>query len=283
MTEGLEGRRTARSAALTGQLAHEGKFQWFTRLGFAARGLLYILIGLLVFRAGRSEDLTGALEYAGRGGGKLLLVGIAAGLAVYGLWRLADAAFGMETGGGDWKAVRKRTAVGVVGAIYLYLAYKAVRVFEAGRAGTGGAQDSARDVLDLPGGDLILGLAALVMAAAGLNQLRKAWECAFLNRLAEGAGQKLWVKWLGRIGYAARGVIFIVVGYLLGRAALDGNAAEAGGLEEAIDFLPESGELAIAAGLILFGLFSLIEARFRRIHRPPVEQIQREVREKVAP
>ena len=266
-----------------GNLASEGKFQWLTRLGFAARGLLYILIGVLVFRTGRTEDLTGALEYVGHGTGKLLLLGIAAGLAVYGLWRLADAAFGIESGGGTWKAMRKRAAVGVIGFIYLYLAYKALRVFDAGRAGTGDTQDHARQVLDLPGGDVILGFAALVMLAASINQLRKAWECSFLERMDEGAGQKLWVKWLGRTGYAARGMIFTVVAYLLGRAALDRNAAEAGGLEQALDFVSSPVELAIAAGLVLFGIFSLLEARYRRIHRPPVEQVEQQVREKIAP
>jgi hypothetical protein len=265
-----------------GNLAFEGKFQWLTRIGFAARGLLYILIAVLVFRTGRTEDLTGALEYFGGGDGKPLLIGIAAGLAAYGLWRLADAAFGMETPGTSWKIMCSRVARAFIGFIYLFLAYKAARVLLAGRAGTADIRDHTRDVLDLPGGDMVLGVAALVMLIAGLNQLRKAWECEFLNRLSEGAGQQSWVKWFGRLGYAARGVIFFVVAYLLGRAALDHNAAEAGGLEQALDFLSPPIESAIAAGLFLFGIFSLVEARYRRIHRPPVERIEQEVREKVA-
>lgn len=268
---------------MPGQLAYESKFQWMTRVGFAARGLLYILIALLVLRTGRTEDLTGALEYVRDETGKLLLIGIAAGLAVYGLWRLADGVSGMESGHDGWKSIRKRIACGFIGLIYLYLAYKAVRVLLAGSAGAGNAQDHARDVLDLPGGDIILGFAALVMLVAGLNQVRKAWQCSFLNRLNEGAGAQLWVKWLGRLGYAARGVVFVVVGYLIARAALDHNAARAGGLEEALDAMSDPVEFAIAAGLLLFGLFSLVEARFRRIHRPPVERMEREVMEKVGP
>ena len=70
------------------ELAAEGKFQWLTRLGFAGRGLLYILIAVLAIGTGRTEDLTGAIEYVGHGLGKILLLGIAAGLVTYGLWRL---------------------------------------------------------------------------------------------------------------------------------------------------------------------------------------------------
>jgi len=260
-------------------LAGESKFQSLTRLGFAARGLLYIVIALLVLGTGRTEDLTGALEYLGQGAGRVLLIALAAGLATYGLWRLADAAFGMENPGRDWKAVRKRAAAGGIGAIYLYLAYKAVRVLLAGRAGTMGAEEQADTVLDLPGGAVILAFAALVLVIAGGNQVYKAYECAFLRRLDIAARAPL-VKWLGRIGYAARGVIFLGVAFLIARAAADEQSTEAGGMEQALDLLSEPVLYAVAGGLLLFGLFSIIEARFRRIHQPPVEEIKQEVRER---
>ena len=159
------------------ELAAEGKFQWLTRLGFAARGLLYILIGVLAIQTGRTEDLTGALEYVGHGVGKVLLVAIALGLATYGLWRLSDAAFGTEHPGTHWQALGKRAVAGGIGLVYLYLAYKAVRVLLAGRAGTMGAEQQADTVLDLPGGPMVLHLAALWVAIAGANQLWKTDHC----------------------------------------------------------------------------------------------------------
>ena len=170
---------------------------------------------------------------------------------------------------------------GGIGAIYLYLAYKAVRVLLAGRAGTMGAEQQADTVLDLPGGALVLHLVALWVAVAGANQLWKAVHCKFMNRLREGAGQKEWIKWMGRLGYAARGVIFLVVAWLIHHAAADRTASEAGNLEKALDVLRGGYLTPIAAGLMLFGIFSLVEARYRSIHRPPVERMKRKVKDKI--
>ena len=61
----------------------------FTRLGFAARGLLYIVIAWLVFTSGRSEDASGALSELSQSGGKALLLVMAAGFVAYGLWRVS--------------------------------------------------------------------------------------------------------------------------------------------------------------------------------------------------
>ena len=260
-------------------LAGESKFQRWTRVGFIARGLLYITIGVLVIGTGRTEDLTGALEYLGHGLGRILLAVLAIGMLTYGLWRLADAAFGIENFGSDGKAVRKRGAAGLIGCIYLYLAYKAARVLLSGDAGQSSTQQQADTLLDLPGGGVVLGLAALVFAVAGAMQLKKAVSCSFMRRLDTPAREPL-IKWLGRIGYASRGVIFLGVAYLIGKAAIDGRSTEAGGMEQALDLLAGPLLYAVAAGLILFGLFSLIEARFRRIHDAP-EDVKHEVTDKI--
>jgi len=263
------------------EIAAESHFQWFTRLGFLGRGLLYILIGVLALGTGRTEDLTGALEYLGQGTGRILLIGIAAGMAAYGLWRLSDATFGIENPGSDGKALRKRAAAGGIGLIYLYLCYKAVRILLAGEAGTMTPHEQADTVIDLPGGSIILACAALFLAVAGVVQIRRAGKCTFLHRLDKRA-QKPLPKWLGRIGYAARGVVFLTIAYLIGKAALAGRSQEAGGMEQALDFFSGPVLWAVAAGLMLFGAFSIVEAVFRRIHQPPPpEQIKRELKEKL--
>lgn len=261
--------------------AEEGKFQWLARLGFAVRGLLYIVIGLLVIETGRTEDLTGTVEYLARGYGRWLLILMVAGLTGYGLWRVSDAIFGMDSGRGHSKAYRRRIAAAGSGAIYLFLAWKALKIMLGGHAGPSSAQQNAATALHLPAGTLMLGAAALVLVGAGGVQFYKAGSCSFLHHLDE-RGRRPLAKWLGRLGYAARGVIFLTVGYLLARAALHHNVAQAGGLEQALDALRGPVEYPVAGGLMLFGLYSLVEARFRSIHEPPVDEIKQRVRENVA-
>jgi len=269
-------------AQIAGEVAYESKFQWFTRLGFAARGLLYILIAVLVIATGRTEDLTGALEYVGHGTGKLLLVALAAGLATYGLWRLSDLVLGTEHRGTSWQDLGKRTVAGGIGLIYLYLAYKASRIALGSHVANSETSRHVHAALDLPGGDLVLFAVAAGLPVARLNQPWKSAKCTFLRRLREGADSAAWIRWMGRLGYAARGVVFFVVAWLIYRSAVDHSPAEAGNVEKALDVLRGPFLVPIAAGLLLFGLFSLVEARFRRIHRPPVERVEQKVREKVA-
>jgi sulfite exporter TauE/SafE len=272
--------RMPRWAAVTDDLARETKFQWMARLGFLVRGLLYIVIGLLVIGTGRTEDLTGAMEYLQRGFGRWLLILMVAGMTGYGLWRVSDAAFGMDSGRHHMKAWRRRVAAGVSGAIYLFLAYKALRIMLQGYSNSGDAHERVAAALHLPAGALLLAGAAAVLAGAGLVQLFKAGSCSFLKHLDE-RGRRPLAKWLGRVGFAARGVVFLTLAWLLARSALDHSAAEAGGLEQALDALRGPLEIPVAAGLLVFGLYSIVEARYRSIHQPPTEHIKRKVREAV--
>jgi hypothetical protein len=262
-------------------LARESKFQWLARFGFLVRGLLYIVIALLVIGTGRTEDLTGAMEYVDRGFGRGLMIFLVAGMTGYGLWRVSDAVFGMDSGRGHARAWQRRIAAGCSGAIYLFLAWKALHIMLAGRAGIGGPQQNAATALHLPSGEFVLVIAAAVAFGAGLVQLYKAASCSFLDRL-DGWALRPLAKWLGRIGYAARGVIFLTVAWLLARAGLDHSAAEAGGLEQALDTLRGPLQMPVAAGLLLFGLYSMVEARYRSIHKPPTEPVKRKVEETLA-
>jgi len=268
--------------ALPDDIAGESRFQLLTRLGFAARGVLYIVIAALVIMTGRTEDITGALEYLNDGLGNVLLVVLAIGMTVYGIWRLADAAFGIESGRHRWKAWRKRIASATSGIIYLILSYKAARILVEGRFSGDDPQEQAAEALHMPGGELIVLVAAGIMLGCGIAQYFNVVRCNFLRPLDCTENQKNWIRWLGRLGYAARGLVLLMVGWLLARAGIRGSASQAGGMEQALDAFSGPYQGWIAAGLALFGVMSLIEARYRRIHRPPpVEKVAEEVTDAV--
>lgn len=237
-----------------------------TRIGFAVRGLLYLVISYLILRTGRAEDPGGAIEYLGRGGGRVLLVVIAAGLTAYGIWRLADAALDIERHGAGRNAVLERAGAGLSGLIHLFLAWQSVQLMRGAAMSGDGVQKGARWGLQLPGGWLLVLVGAVVLAAVGGIQLVKAAKRSFLRDLEPSVAQRPWVRWSGQAGYAARGAVFLVIGYFLVHAGIDERASEAGGMAHVLRWLDHPFDLVIGAGLLAFGLFSLVEARHRQLH-----------------
>jgi hypothetical protein len=251
----------------------QDKFVLLTRLGFAARGILYLIIAWLVIRTGRAEDLQGALEYVGDGGGKWLLIAMTAGFIAYGLWRLADAALNTEAHDDDKMGAVKRIGAAGSGLIYLFLAWTAIRLIQSpgqgsSSGGGGGTQEGTQTALNLPGGGAIVMIAAVILLGVGIYQLVKAAKGSFLKHLEPQVANADWAKWSGRLGYAARGVIFLITGWFLLQAGMSKEASKSGGMEEALSWLSSNTSILVALGLAAFGLFSLVEARYRVIHAP---------------
>lgn len=246
-----------------------------TRVGFAARGLLYIVIAMLVIRAGRAESPSGALQYLGEGGGRVLLVVMAAGLFAYSLWRLADAAFDIERHGSRKKGLMERLGAAASGIVHLFLSWQAVRLIQGTASASDGTQEGARTALQLPGGGTLVIVASVVLLGVGVFQIVKAVKGTFLRHLEPQIARQPWAQWSGRAGYAARGLVFLISGFFLLKAGFQERASEAGGTAEALSWLSSPLDVLVALGLLAFGLFSLIEARFRVLHDVPVDGLVR--------
>lgn len=252
------------------------RFETLTRIGFAARGLTYILIGWLAIEAGRATGASGALASLAEGPGRLVLWLVAIGLLAYGAWKIIEAAFDIEGAGGGAKGAAVRTGHVISGVVHLFLALTALDLAMGTPSSGGGDGEDARAatswLLDLPAGALLVRLVAVALIAAGAYQVVQAVQLRFLKHLEARAATQAWVKWVGRLGYLARGVVFVLVGMMFWRAGTSESAGAAGGTGEALASLSGTTQLVVAAGLAMFGIFSLVQAVYRRIADPQVVQ-----------
>jgi hypothetical protein len=248
------------------------------RAGLTARGVLYILIGLVAIlvalgQTSQEADQQGALQLlAGQPYGLVALWLLGIGFAGYALWRLSEAAFGV-TGEGNGAGARLKSLVRAL--IYAFFAYLTFKIIAG--TGTGSQtkkqQDLTATVMHHPGGQWLVGIVGLVIVIAGLVLVfegirRKFLKYLQLSQLSPRARRI--VEWLGVIGTAARGTVFALAGVLVIEAAVTYKPAKAGGIDKALLTLRNQpfGEflLIIAAlGLIIFGIYGLCEARWRRV------------------
>jgi len=257
------------------------------RLGYGARGVVYGLVGGLALLAafgpgGQTGGSRSALQsLLSQPFGKLWLGLIAVGLAGFCLWRILEAVTDADHCGTDLKGWGRRAAHLISGVIYGSLAVTAVSL-ALGR-GTGGGSEEARAqdwtawLMGQPFGRWLVGLVGLAIAAAGLSFAWRAWRGDVARYLSLPADKREGILWLGRLGFAARGVVFLIVGGFLILAAWHGNSAEAHGLGGALQALqrqPYGWVLfcLTALGLFAFGLFGLVQARYRHIDAPDIEE-----------
>lgn len=252
------------------------------RAGFAAKGLVYGLVGVLALMAafglgGETTDAQGALEWITRAPfGRALLAAVAVGLFGYAVWRFVQAGTDTENHGSDAQGLLARGGYAVNGAVYASLAVTAARMAlgsDNSASGDQSAQDWTARLLAQPFGPWLVGAAGLVMIGLGLFQLYRAYSADFqrkLKRMEMSTAEDRWITRLGRVGFAARGLVFGLVGTFLIVAAVQTNPEEARGLAGALATLaaqPYGPWLLalVAVGLFAYGLFMLIQARYRRM------------------
>jgi hypothetical protein len=253
-------------------------FPILSRAGFVARALVYGIIGLLAFdvaigQGGKITNQQGALRSVEQHQfGHTLLALLAVGLGGYALWRLFRAALGHGREGAD-RGLERLGALGS-GLVYAALCVVAVQILTGpGTSGKGNAKKTAGDVFSWPAGRWIVGIAGIVFAGVACYQLIRGLRKKFLkDSKTEEMAQpvRTWFTVLGTVGHVARAVVFGLVAVFLLKAAYDYKANEAIGLDGALAKLYNGAYGAwllgaVAAGLIAFGCFSLVEARYRRI------------------
>lgn len=260
---------------------HGRNADWRTglaRFGLVAKGVLYLTLGVLAVQlagpgGGGQVSQTGAIETLKDAPAGAWLVGLLAlGLLSHGVWQLVITFAGDPVEGSD---ALHRVKYAIKAVIYLVLGGVALSVlFGSGSSGGGEASTdrAAATLLELPGGVWITAGIGVVVVGVGVYELvRHAWATRFMERINRtGHGHvRRNVRRAGRAGYAALGIVAILTGAFLVVAAIRHDPEQARGLSGALQTLADQPWgpwvlVGVAVGLVLYGVFSLAEARYRR-------------------
>ncbi|MFE2023162.1 DUF1206 domain-containing protein [Streptomyces sp. NPDC059499] len=272
-----DGRRTARRAANSKAVAAGA------RAGFVARGVIYLLVGLLALRivfsdsGGKQADRGGAIaEIAEKPFGNVLLWVLGVALAGMAVWRLSEAFFGQAGPDGD-KPGKRAMAAGRF-LFYGFVSYS-VLSYAAGDQGSGsGSSDRQTDdvtarALEWTGGQWIVGIAGAAVVGAGLwiafravtRKYRKHLKMSEMTRKVRRA-----VDFSGMFGGAVRGIVFATAGGFAVAAAVRHEPGRAKGMDDTLRSFTETPAgpwllALVALGLAAFGAFSWAQARWRKV------------------
>ena len=250
------------------------------RAGLVAKAISFGLVGVLAINValdggGSAPDRQGALRRIAEGGiGRVALIALAIGFAGYAIWRLAQAVFDRGGEGNDPPGLAKRAVQLGKAALYAGLCATAVTILVdvGGQSGSEEDKWTAR-VLDLPAGRWLVAGVGIVIVGVGLFNGWRAVTGGFQKQLETweiSSAERPLVQTVGFAGHIARMLVFALIGLFLIKAAREERAREAVGLDGALQHVAQQsyGRLLLgllAAGVLAYGLFCLVEARYRRV------------------
>ncbi|GGY82743.1 DUF1206 domain-containing protein [Marinobacter zhanjiangensis] len=252
----------------------------YARFGYAARGVVYLLVGglaalVVLDQGGETTGSQGALQSLLLApAGDVLLVIIAVGLVGYAIWRCLQATLDTDAHGSGAKGLVIRAGLLMSAVTHALLAVFAVSlVFTFGQSG-GGGQSLASWLMQQPFGQWLVGMAGAIFIAVGVAHIIKAVKGGFDRHFDMAERTKRWAYPICYLGLSTRGVVFMIVGVLFIMAAWHAAPGQAGGTSEVFNVLSHQvfGRWLLgimATGLFAFGLYSLLLAAYRRIDPTP--------------
>ncbi|MDR7253960.1 hypothetical protein J2X46_002950 [Nocardioides sp. BE266] len=265
------------AAADTAEQVHQSTWMdWAIRIGLVAYGVVHLLVAWLAVqlalgdKEGQASN-SGAMQYlAQQPLGGVLVWMIAIGMFLLVVWRLLEAAFGYQDEQEDSKRWRKRATSLGKAILYGALGVSALRVaLGSGSSGKGGTDSTTAKLMDLPAGQVLVGVVGLAIIGYGGFLVYRGWSEKFREHLdAQGQAGKDGSAYVlfGKVGYIAKGIAIALVGVLFGYAAITHEAKKSGGLDQALQKVLEVpfGQvllIAIGLGIAGYGLFCFARAK----------------------
>ena len=255
------------------------------KAGLITKGLVYSLVGALAFMAafeiaGRSNenaDKKGVFNFIEeQTGGQIMLLIVALGLVCYSIWRGVQTFSNISDDKKSAKGLGKRARYLFSGFVYLSLAFVAAKVAlhkSSDSSGSGSKQSMAAELLSKPYGQILAGIAALIIAGVGVYQLWYGWSGKYKKHVSDLKLNSDTAKVLvrsGKIGFMARGFVYLIIAYMFLQAAMQFNSSKAGDTAQAFQFLEDTsyGSYllgAVGLGLICYGVFNFLRAKYDQL------------------
>jgi hypothetical protein len=265
----------------TDRAADSDGLENLARIGLLAYGVMHLLVAWLALQlawggGGGEADQSGAMSTVAQSPvGKPLLWIIAVGLLALAVWQAAEALHWRSSLRGHGQQRKKalgRTVKSVArAAVYIALAVTAIKfAVGSGKSSAQQQQEGTAGVLGWPGGRFLVGIAALVLIGVGVNHVYKGVTKKFLKQIdlaeAPPSATRLITR-LGQVGFPAKGVALVLVGGLLGYAAITFDPSKARGLDGAMRTILNApfGQwllTLVALGIVAFGAFLFARARY---------------------
>lgn len=253
------------------------------RAGYASKGVVYLLVGILALLAGLNlgGSIVGPKEalqtLEPKTFGKAMLAIVAAGLCCYSLWRFIQSIFDADGKGKKPKGLIVRGGFLISGIVHGGLAFAVIKMVIGSSKTSGGELTetglTAR-IMSQSFGVWLVALVGVVIGGVAVFHLYKGFTGSFKKRLNFSHVSRKTRDLLCRtcqFGLISRGLAFMITAWFFIRSAWHYSPVEAGGLSEGLGFVASQsyGPWLLAAmglGLAAYGVYAFVEARFRRIH-----------------